>query len=291
MYMNRDTLPTEDELFSVYKKVVESAAPNPVVIRTLDLGGDKMPAPRDKNGRERKNRPPVPPGEANQALGLRGIRYCLRHRKIFKTQLMAILRASKFGDARIMLPMISGLDELKMAKAVLGEAQKTLEAEGIAFAKDIPLGIMIEVPATVFVARELARESDFFSIGTNDLIQYTLAVDRGNPEVSEMYQPLHPAILRMIKTILTIGREENIPVSICGDMAAGYVTAPILVGLGADILSMPSSAIPRIKRILRMSSAEELAAWAGEAMGAVSASQATSAATRHVRAKFPELFQ
>jgi phosphotransferase system enzyme I (PtsI) len=292
MYMNRETLPTEDELFSVYKKVVESAAPNPVVIRTLDMGGDKMPSPpREGRIRERRRQPPVSTGEGAQALGLRGIRYCLRHRKVFKTQLMAILRASKFGDARIMLPMISGLDEVKMAKAVLDEAQKTLDAEGIEYARNIPLGIMIEVPATVFVARELARETDFFSIGTNDLIQYTLAVDRGNPEVSEMYQPLHPAILRMIKTILTIGREENIPVSICGDMAAGYVTAPILVGLGVDALSMPSSAIPRIKRILRMSTAEELAAWAAEAMGAVSAVQATAAATRHVRAKFPELFQ
>ncbi len=261
MYLNRQTLPTEDELFSVYKKVAQSAAPNPVVIRTVDLGGDKMPAHQDRGGRH-KIMPHAAAGEGNQALGLRGIRYCLRHRKLFKSQLMAILRASVFGDVRIMLPMISSLDELKIAKSILNDAQKTLEAEGVEYADQVPLGIMIEVPATVFVARELARESDFFSIGTNDLIQYTLAVDRGNPEVQEMYQPLHPAILRMIKVILNIGREEGLPVSICGDMAAGYVTAPILVGLGADILSMPSSAIPRIKRIIRMSASEELAAWA-----------------------------
>ncbi|UQZ90352.1 phosphoenolpyruvate--protein phosphotransferase [Deltaproteobacteria bacterium Smac51] len=292
MYLNREVFPTEDELFSAYKKVVESAAPNPVVIRTLDLGGDKMPAPREKNGRRyRRGLQVAMISEGNEALGLRGIRYCLRHRKVFKSQLKAILRASAFGDVRVMLPMVSSLDELRMAKILLSEAKKSLAAEGVKYADTVPLGIMIEVPATVFVARELAREADFFSIGTNDLIQYTLAVDRGNPEVSEMYQPLHPAILRMLKTILTIGREENVPVSVCGDMAAGYVTAPILVGLGADILSMPSSAIPRIKRIIRMSSSEELSRWANEAMGAVSATQATNTATRYVRAKFPELFQ
>lgn len=289
MYLNRDTVPTEDELFSIYKKVVESIAPHPVIIRTLDVGGDKMPA-RARNGTGRKT--PSPTALiGNQALGLRGIRYCLRHHKVFKSQLMAILRASIFGDVRIMLPMISSVDEVKMAKAALSDAQKTLAAEGVEYAQSIPLGIMLEVPATVFIAHELAKEADFFSIGTNDLIQYTLAVDRGNPEVQDMYQPLHPAILRMIKVLLDLGRAENIPVSICGDMAAGYVTAPILAGLGAEILSMPSAAIPRIKRILRMSSAKELTAWAAETMNAPSATLAAHIATRRMQAKFPELFQ
>ncbi len=288
MYMNREILPTDDELFAVYKKVVESAAPHPVVIRTLDLGGDKLPASLERS-RRRKNRPPKAQG--NDALGLRGIRYCLAHRKLFKSQLMAILRAARFGDARIMLPMISSPEEVRLAKDILLEAQKSLAAARLDYARSIPLGIMIEVPAAVFVARELAKEADFFSIGTNDLIQYTLAVDRGDPEVREMYQPLHPAILRMIKTILDIAREENTPVSICGDMAASYVTAPILVGLGAEILSMPCAAIPPIKRILRMSDSGELARWARETMSAHSAPQADGIAARYVQDKFPELFQ
>lgn len=288
MYLNRKKLPAENDLFETYRRVVESAAPNPVVIRTLDVGYDKM---LDFGLGHKPADPPRPSAEMNQALGLRGIRYCLRNRPLFKTQLRAILRASVYGDVRIMLPMVSGVDELRKTRNILAEAERSLEAEGLEYAARIPLGIMIEVPATIFVARELAEEAAFFSVGTNDLIQYTLAVDRGNPEVAEMYQPFHPAILRLLKTILEIGRDTATPVSICGDMAAGEVTAPILVGLGADTLSMPPAAIPKIKRLIRMSSLEEMRSWASDAMGSRTATEALAKATRHVRRKFPELYQ
>ena len=281
MYLDRERLPGEEDLFEAYRRVVESAAPNPVVIRTLDLGYDKMPQIS-----------PVRSDEGgNQALGLRGIRYCLRNRPLFKTQLRAILRASAYGEARIMLPMVSSIEELRRTRGLLGEAERSLEAEGLPFVHNIPLGIMIEVPATIFIARELAHEAAFFSVGTNDLIQYSLAVDRGNPEVADMYQPLHPAILRMLREVLEIGREMGTPVSICGDMAAGEVTAPILIGLGAEILSMPPAAIPKIKRIIRMSTYEEMSGWADDVLHCKTANEAATKATRHVRRKFPELFR
>ena len=282
MYMNREDPPTEEELFATYRRVVESTAPNPVVIRTVDLGYDKMPGFKGARSAE---------GDSNQALGLRGIRYCLRNRPMFKVQLRAILRASAFGDVRIMLPMVSSVDELRKTKFIISEVERSLVLENIDFAPRIPLGIMVEVPATIFVARELASEAAFFSVGTNDLIQYSLAVDRGNPDVAEMYQPLHPAILRMIQTILEIGRETDTPVSICGDMAAGQTTAPILIGLGAQILSMPPATIPKIKRIIRMSAWEELREWAADVINSRTAGEATTKARRHVYRKFPELYQ
>ncbi|MDR0881388.1 MAG: phosphoenolpyruvate--protein phosphotransferase [Candidatus Adiutrix sp.] len=279
MYLNRASLPTEDELFEAYRRVVESIAPKPVVIRTLDLGYDKMLD--HKPG----------PADANQALGLRGVRYCLRNRPMFKTQLRAILRASAFGDVKIMLPMISSIDELRKTRALLAAAEHDLELAHLPYAPRLPLGVMIEVPATIFLARELAGESAFFSIGTNDLIQYSLAVDRGNPEVSEMYQPLHPAILRMLKHVLDIGRETRTPVSICGDMASGEVTAAILIGLGADTLSMPPAAIPKIKRIIRMARLTEFQAWAADTLASKTAGEAAAKAVAHVHQKFPELFR
>jgi len=279
MYMNRKILPSEEELFETYRRVVESMAPHQVVIRTLDLGYDKLLDQQRASSLS----------DSNQALGLRGIRYCLRNRPLFKTQLRAILRASAFGEVKIMLPMVSGIDELRRARYMLGEAQRSLELDRLAYSSRIHLGIMIEIPATVFIARELAEEADFFSIGTNDLIQYSLAVDRGNPDVAEMYQPLHPAILRMIKEVLDVGRETFTPVSVCGDMAAGQVTAAILVGLGADTLSMPPASIPKIKRILRMASQAELAGWARDLMMSKTASEAAAKSLRHFNKRFPEL--
>ncbi len=280
MYMNRKIPPTEAELFETYRRVVESTAPKPVVIRTLDLGFDKQ-----------ADRADWTTAEFNQALGLRGIRHCLRNRPLFKTQLRAILRASIFGDVRIMLPMVSSLDELRRTRAILADAERSLEHDRLPYAPRVPLGVMIEIPATIFIARELAGESAFFSIGTNDLIQYTLAVDRGNPEVADMYQPFHPAILRMLQQILKIGHETRTPVSICGDMAASEITAPILIGLGADILSMPPAAIPKIKRIVRMSTFSELHSWAEDTLNSKTAGEAASKAIRHIRHRFPELFR
>ena len=279
MYLNRKVAPTEDELFETYRRVVESAAPRQVTIRTLDLGYDKV-----------LERNPLAT-DSDQALGLRGIRFCLRNQGIFEIQLRAILRASAFGDIRIMLPMISSLEELRRTQALISKVENSLERDGIPYAPRIPLGIMVEVPATVFLAKELAGEASFFSIGTNDLIQYTLAVDRGDPNVADLYQPLHPAILRMLKHILDVGRETHTPVSICGDMAAGEVTAPILVGLGAEILSMPPGTVPKIKRILRMSSYAELKSWADDVLLCKTALEATGKATGYVRRRHPELFR
>ncbi|MDR2725297.1 MAG: phosphoenolpyruvate--protein phosphotransferase [Candidatus Adiutrix sp.] len=279
MYLNRKILPTEEELFQTYSRVVGTVAPRQVVIRTLDLGNDKIvtgPAA-------------AAPGSLNQALGLRGIRHCLSNRDLFQTQIRAILRASVLGDLKIMLPMVSNLDELRATRALIDEAEESLRRQGAPHKAGLPLGVMIEVPATLFIARELASEAAFFAVGTNDLIQYALAVDRANPEVSEIFQPLHPGILRMLKLILDIGRETGTPVSICGDMAAGGLTAGVLVGLGAETLSMPPAAIPKIKRLVRMSSLAEMSALTAEILAAGTAGEAAALAASRLSDRFPEL--
>ncbi len=286
MYLNRRVPPGEEELFAAYRKVVESCAPHPVVIRTLDLGYDKIPAQWDEGLKKDDQTTFLP----NQALGLRGIRYCLRNRRLFKNQLRAILRASVYGNVKIMLPMVSSLDELRKSRAILSEVERSLDREKIPYAPRIPLGIMIEVPATIFLAPEFAGEASFFSVGTNDLVQYTLAVDRSDPAVADMYQQLHPAILKMLKSIFTIGQDTTTPVSICGDMASGEVTAAILIGLGARSLSMPPASIPKIKRLIRMASLTEMEAWANDVLTAKTTNEATNRATNHIRRKFPELY-
>ena len=279
MYLNRNNPPTEEELFQTYSRVVKALAPRQLVIRTLDLGDDKMIAgPKSQ----------ATPGSLNQALGLRGIRHCLSNQDIFRTQIRAILRASALGDLKIMLPMISSLDEMRATRAIIEEVEDSLRREGAPHKAGLPLGIMIEVPATLFIARELASEAAFFSVGTNDLIQYALAVDRSNPEVSEMYQSLHPGILRMIKLILDMGRETGTPVSVCGDMAADCLTAMLLVGLGAETLSLPPVAIPKIKRLIRMSSLAEMRAWTDEVLRASTAGEATALANDRLIERFPE---
>ena len=245
LYMNRDDLPSEDEHFRVYREVIERVSPHPVVIRTLDIGGDKFSSPLD-----------LAP-ESNPALGLRAIRFCLKDRKLFKNQLAGILRASVHGRARIMLPMISGVPEVHEAKAVLEEVKAELDDRGEPYDPSVPLGIMVETPACAVMADVLAPEVDFFSIGTNDLIQYTLAVDRVNEHVAYLYEPLHPANLRMIRMVAEAGHAAGIPVMMCGEMAGEPRYILVLLGMGLDELSMNPMAIPRVKRIIRESSFAE----------------------------------
>ncbi|ACY15289.1 phosphoenolpyruvate--protein phosphotransferase [Haliangium ochraceum] len=237
-----DDIPDEDEQYEVFRGIVEILDGRKATIRTFDLGADKMSQLLGARHQE-----------ANPALGLRSIRLCLTEsvRPLFKTQLRALLRASVHGPLRIMFPMISGLDELRMARAVLDEATEELRAEGVAFDPEVEVGIMIEVPSTAMVADLLAPEVDFFSIGTNDLIQYALAVDRVNEHVSYLYQPLHPCMLRLIRMVCDAARAHDVSVSICGEMAGDPVVVPVLLGLGLRELSMNAVAIPEVKNIIR----------------------------------------
>ncbi|HKY34018.1 MAG TPA: phosphoenolpyruvate--protein phosphotransferase [Candidatus Polarisedimenticolia bacterium] len=247
-------LPTEQDHFEAYREMAEKLAPRVVTVRTLDLGGEKYfhtVLKKDEN---------------NPVLGMRAIRFCLAHKEIFKTQLRGILRASAHGNVRVMFPLISGVEEFRMARAVLSEAMEELASEGIPFKADIPVGLMIEVPSAAAVADLLAREADFFSIGTNDLIQYTLAIDRSNESVNYLYRPMHPAILRTIKFTVDAGRAAGIPVAMCGEMASDPLIVPILLGLGLSELSMDAVYIPSVKAAIRALSLVEAEAMAREVL-------------------------
>ncbi len=251
LYLRNASYPSEEEQFAVYREVAESLSPHPVTIRTLDLGGDKILA---MEGSRLK--------EDNPFLGFRAIRFCLKHPHVFKTQLRAILRASAYGKIRIMYPMISGVGELVAANRVLEECREELTREGVAFDREIPVGSMIEIPSAAYTADILAKECDFFSIGTNDLIQYLIAIDRVNDRIAHLYQPAHPAVLRTIAKVVESARAAGLTVSVCGEMAGDPVYAGVLLGLGVTELSMTPSAIPPVKyliRNMRMSDARNLA--------------------------------
>jgi phosphoenolpyruvate-protein phosphotransferase (PTS system enzyme I) len=238
LFLGRDSFPTEDEQFEFYKVVVLKAENKPVTVRTLDIGGDKQLPYFDF------------PEEQNPFLGYRAIRFCLDRKDIFITQLKAILRASAFGKLKIMFPMISNIKEIRSAKAILKEAKNELLKENISFAQDIEVGIMIEIPSAAITADLLAREVDFFSIGTNDLTQYTLAVDRMNDKIKDLYDPFDPAVLRLISHVLEQGRKNNIEVGMCGELASDPRATLLLLGMGLTEFSMTAASIPQIKNII-----------------------------------------
>ncbi len=245
-YLNCSVFPSEDELFNNYKKVVELIAPKPVTIRTLDINGDKAIRSISTSN------------EANPFLGLRAIRYCLKNPDLFKIQLKAILRASAFGNVRILFPMISCYDEIIKTNELLNEAAYALEESGIKFDTNIKKGIMLEVPSALIMIDKLSKEVDFFSFGTNDLIQYSLAIDRGNRDVAYLYDMLQPAVIRLMKHAADVAINNGIELSICGEMAAEPIYTPIILGLGVKELSMTSRSIPIIKAMINALSMKDV---------------------------------
>jgi phosphoenolpyruvate-protein phosphotransferase (PTS system enzyme I) len=246
LYLNKHTDPTEADHLAAYLTVVHTLGPKPVVIRTLDVGADKFSLHSEPVGEER-----------NPALGLRSVRLCLRNLTLFKTQMRAILRASAFGDIRIMFPMISTLLELRQCKMILAEVKEDLEEEGINFNPKIPVGTMIEVPSAAIMAEHLAREVDFFSIGTNDLVQYTVAADRTNETVASLYNPGDPAVLRLIDLVIRAAEKNNVEVNVCGEMSGDPIYTMLLLGMGLRQLSVTPHNIPEIKKIIRSITLDE----------------------------------
>jgi phosphotransferase system enzyme I (PtsI) len=240
LYLNRTTLPTEEEQYRTYRKVAERVFPDPLIIRTFDLGGDKLAPGTVDIG-----------DELNPFLGWRAIRFCLENLEIFKTQLRAILRASAVGNVKIMFPMISGVDELRRAIAVLEECKEELRSSKMDIAERLEVGAMVEIPSAAICASVLAAEVDFFSIGTNDLIQYALAVDRVNEKIAHLYEPTHPAVLRLLKMIADAAHANNLWVGVCGEMAGDAALIPLLLGLGIDELSTAATLVPRVKRAVQ----------------------------------------
>ena len=253
LFINRDSLPTEEEQYQAYRQIAVALKPQPVVIRTLDLGGDKLLSHLHV------------PTEMNPFLGWRAIRFCLQQADVFTAQLRAILRASTEGNVRMMYPMISGLDELNQANALLTQCKEELRAQNVPFDDKLEVGVMIEIPSAVLIADALAKRTTFFSIGTNDLIQYSLAVDRMKEKIAHLYEPTHPAILRLIKNTVDAAHAHKVWVSVCGEMAADPVLAPLLIGLGVDELSVTPPLLAQLKflvRRLKLTEAQELAEFA-----------------------------
>jgi phosphoenolpyruvate-protein phosphotransferase (PTS system enzyme I) len=278
LYLNRKDLPTEEEHYETYRRLAESISPATATIRTLDIGGDKFLSNYSIEN------------ETNPAMGLRAIRFSMKELDIFKTQLKGILRASVHGKLRILFPMISGIGEIRQAKAILEEVKKSLAKARVPFDQGIEIGAMIEIPSASVTADILAREVDFFSIGTNDLIQYALAVDRINEHVSYLYEPLHPAILRIIRGVVQSAHQAGIPVAICGEMAAEPAYSLVLLGLGLDEFSMNPVAIPKVKKMLRISRFEETQTLVEQIFQLPTASEIECHVRNWMAERFPEDF-
>ncbi len=278
LYLAQKELPDEETLFHAYKEVAERLSPYPVTVRTLDIGGDKFVSSVSLDE------------EINPALGLRAIRLCLKERALFRDQLRAILRASAYGDVRILFPLISGRMEILEVKEILEKTKEELRAEGIKFDEDIRMGIMIEVPTAVLVADVLAKEVDFFSIGTNDLIQYSLAIDRVNEHVAHLYEPLHPGVIRMLHRTVEAAHAAGIEVAMCGEMAGEPRYVPILLGLGLDELSMNAMAIPKVKRVVRRCRQDDCAELAHHILDSSTADEIKQRLGEFLKDKLPEEF-
>ncbi len=279
LFINRESLPTEEEQYEVYKQVAAALNPNPVIIRTLDLGGDKFASHLQLAQ------------EMNPFLGWRAIRFCLAQPELFRAQLRAILRASVEGKVKMMYPMISGLDELKQANAMVEKCKAELRAEKIPFNEEMKIGAMIEIPSAALIADTLAKHVKFFSIGTNDLIQYTLAADRTNEKVSHLYEPTHPAIIRLIKATVDAAHRNGIWAGVCGEIAGDPVLAPLLIGLGVDELSAAPPVVPEVKYIIRRLKLNEAQALAEFALNCDSPSEIYSRCQEVARAAAPSLFE
>ena len=279
LFIARNQLPTEEQQFQEYSRIAAALKPQAVVIRTLDLGGDKFLSHLQV------------PTEMNPFLGWRAIRYCLQQKDIFRNQLRAILRASAHGNVKMMYPMISGLDELNQANALVEEYKAELRHEGIPFDENLEIGAMIEIPSAALIADALAKRVKFFSIGTNDLIQYTLAVDRMNERIAHLYEPTHPAIVRLIKATVDAAHRNNIWVSVCGEMAGDPVLTPLLLGLGVDELSAAPSIGPQIKYMVRRLKTAETKKLADFAVGCESAAEILTACQDLARQSAPSLFE
>jgi len=277
-YLSRSTLPTEEAQYQAYRTIVEAIRPNPVVIRTLDVGGDKFASYLGT------------PVERNPFLGMRGLRFSLKRSDIFRTQLRAILRATAHGSVRIMFPMVIGLEDFRAARSVVDEVRQDLLREGQAIGAEAPLGVMVETPASVFEIDLLAREADFVSIGTNDLIQYTLAVDRGNEAIAEIYEPLHPAVLRALRAVVEAGKRSGIPVGICGEMAGEPLYAVLLLGLGLTEFSVSPYLVPEIKTLIRASTYEEAALLARRCLELETPAEVRALVTETMGRRFPDHF-
>jgi phosphotransferase system enzyme I (PtsI) len=278
LFMSGGEPPDEQSQYLAYRAAVEAMAPHPVTIRTLDVGGDKFVPQLNLHD------------EVNPAMGLRAIRFSLKEGTLFRTQLRAILRASAHGPVRIMFPMISGVAEIRACRRLLVKTRQELAAEGVAMAAELPVGIMIETPAAVLLADVMAREVDFFSVGTNDLIQYCLAVDRGNEHVAYLYEPLHPAVLRALERTCSAARTAGIEVAMCGEMAGEQLYSMVLIGLGFTELSMNPPAIPRVKRLLRQVTTAEARSLVEKLLKLPTAAEVVAALQAEMASRFPNLF-